>query len=294
MKKTIAIFIALFSLVAMPVQAAEVQKTLVIIDDGYDPSLTEYTKNIIAERCVSSMVLSCPNNMTIMDGKGSAALTPAQLAFKTATHGTEMLASAVSSNPSIKVVFVRMASFTKTGFVYGTDTDLANVLNWVYANRTNLNIGAVAYSISRVYSGTCPTHAGITNATNNLIAVGIPFIAAAGNNYDITKVNFPACIPSVIAIGAVDNNVHTLYSNAGTGLDFDAQGQLDVSWAGTVKRINGTSPAAQVFAASWINLASVKTLGYNDLYSLIAKTATSVTNSKGVKALAINLDKALV
>lgn len=290
MKKIIAIFIALIA-IASPVQAADNQKTLVIIDNGYDASVTNYTKNIVAERCVSPMTASCPNKSLMQDGAGAAALSADQIKLRS-THGTEMLSAAVASNPDVKVVFIRLASFTKSGFLYGNDNDLANVLNWVHSNRSYLNVGAVSYSVSRTYKGTCPVHNGLNSAIENLKSAGIPFVAAAGNNYNVSQVSFPACINSAIAVGAVENGGYALYSNAGKELDFAANGRLDVVMAGTTKRINGTSVATQVFASSWVTLASKKSLQYNDLYSLIATTATPVKNTK-VNALAIDMGKAL-
>ncbi|MBO8173131.1 MAG: S8 family serine peptidase [Bacillaceae bacterium] len=70
-------------------------------------------------------------------------------------------------------------------------------------------------------------------------------VAATGN--DRTRVHYPASLPGVLAVGAVDNNKHTLsYANVGPELDVVAPGKniLTTAPGGGYQLVEGTSMAA--------------------------------------------------
>ena len=70
---TLLIFAMFTSAVLVPAQATTPQKSLVIIDTGFDTSLPVISDAVIFEVCILSWSL-CPNGRTFQEGPGSATL----------------------------------------------------------------------------------------------------------------------------------------------------------------------------------------------------------------------------
>jgi hypothetical protein len=267
------------------VHASSTQSNIVIIDTGYDPSVASFKDKVIYEKCVNWIQATCPNGKLTMDGAGSAQLTPKQLGTGTAIHGTEMMLDSIAINPNSKFIFIR--AFSVSNIVMAPlDTDIVSILNWVNTNKDTYNIGAVTMSFGRHVTTTCQNNAQLTNVVSQLKSANIPVIAAAGNDYDYSHVDFPACNTGIISIGSSVNGIHQLYSNAGAGLNFDALGQIGSS--------NGTSTAAQAFGAGWVAIHQAKPLlSYLQIYSLIQQTS-SISNNQYVKSIpTLNIAEAL-
>jgi hypothetical protein len=282
----IVIYLILFASGSMPAHAVSTVSNIAIIDTGYDPLVASFKDKVIYEKCVNWLEATCPNGKLSMDGAGSAQLNTKQLSTGTAIHGTEMMLDSIATNPNTKFIFIRAFSINKA-VIAPLDTDIVNILNWVYANREVYNIGAVTMSYGRaITSSTCPNSVPLTNAVVQLKSVNIPVIAAAGNNYDRLHIDFPACNTGIISIGASVNGIHQLYSNYSTSMSFDALGQIGSS--------NGTSAATQVFGAGWIAIHQAKPLlSYSQIYSLIQQTASVSTNQYINSVPTLNLTLAL-
>ncbi len=291
MKKITVIALALLSII--PIQAhAATNQNIVIIDTGYDASVTQFAGKIVYEACFTS---SCPNGKTFQEGIGSAALTATQLTAKDAIHGTQMISASILTNPGASYVFIRAYGISGTNLISPTDSGFLSILTWIDQNKTKLNVGAIVFSAARNITTACPTNVGILNFVNSFKTIGVPVISAAGNAYDYTHVAFPACLNPVIAIGSIDKYGHALYSNAGVDLDFDAMGTMTVSNGGsTTLQAVGTSLAAQVFAASWMAIKQAKpNLTYDQEYALIKSTQTLSSNTYVKNIPTINLAGAL-
>ena len=267
------------------VHAASTQSNIVIIDTGYDPNVASFKDKVIYEKCVNWIQATCPNGKLTMDGPGSAQLTAKQLGTGTAMHGTEMMLDSIATNPNSKFIFIRAFSISNI-VMAPLDTDVVNILNWVNANKETYNIGAVTMSFGRHITSDCQNNAQLTNVVSQLKSANIPVIAAAGNNYDYSHVDFPACNTGIISVGSSVNGIHQLYSNAGAGLSFDALGQIGAS--------NGTSTATQVFGAGWVAIHQAKPLlSYSQIYSLIQQTSY-ISNNQYIKSVStLNITAAL-
>jgi hypothetical protein len=294
MKKTITaigvilvvIYLILVGFNAIPAHAASTGSNIAIIDTGYDPSVASFKDKVIYEKCINWLEATCPNGKLSMDGAGSAQLTSKQLGTGTAMHGTEMMLNSIATNSNTKFVFIRAFSINKA-VIAPLDTDIVNILNWIYANKDTYNIGAVTMSYGRpVTSTTCPNSTTLTNAVNQLKSVNIPVIAAAGNNYDYSHIDFPSCNTGVISVGSSVNGIHQLYSNYSSFISFDALGQIGST--------NGTSTATQVFGAGWVAIHQAKpSLSYSQIYSLIQQTASISTNQYVKSVPTLNIAAAL-
>jgi hypothetical protein len=194
------------SLLATPAHAAG-DKTLVIIDSGINMQLPWAQAAVIEEACFVDFG-ACANKLSSMTGPGSAHLDPALVKDKAMSHGTQMASVAVAANPNVKIVFIRIVSMTAKGNANTyTTRAVSKAMDWVTANAARLNVGAVSISIGRVYKeAACPVLAEpkLQSQIVGLAAINIPTVIAAGNNSDQNKINYPACIPQAIAVGATD------------------------------------------------------------------------------------------
>ena len=281
------------SLIPVSAHADATNTNIVIIDTGYDPSVTQFAGKIVYEACFTNNY--CPNGKSFQEGAGSAVLTPAQLTAKDATHGTQMLSASIMTNPNTKFIYIRAYGISNGYLNSPVDSDFLNILSWINANKVKFNVGAVVWSAARQVTTSCPANNAINAVVNILKSSGIPVISAAGNNYDYVHVSFPACLQPIIAVGSIDAYGHALYSNAGTDLDFDAMGTMNVSNGGTARiQSVGTSLAAQVFTASWVAIKQAKpTLTYDQEYALIQSTQTLSKNTYVKNVPTINLAGAL-
>jgi len=205
------------SLLATPAHAAG-DKTLVIIDSGINTQLPWAKAAVVEEACFIEFG-NCPNMLPSMVGPGAASLDPKLVVDKAMSHGTQMASVAVAANPNVKIVFIRIVGMSAKGYATTYTTKAVTLaLDWVAANADRLNVGAVSVSIGRVYKeAACPVSSDpkLQPLIVQLAAKNIPTVIASGNNSDQKKINYPACIPEAIAVGATDTP-YTIPQVAGT------------------------------------------------------------------------------
>ena len=243
------------ALISTPANAAS-DKTLVIIDSGINTNL-DWAKNAVIEEACFIEYGMCPNGEISMVGPGAAYVNPALVKDKAMSHGTQMASIAVTVNPDVKIVFVRVIGMSHKGYANTYTTKaLALALDWVSANAERLNVGAVSVSFGRVYrEAACPIETKLQNQIIGLASVNVPVVISTGNNSDQKKINYPACIPQAIAVGATDTPytikqiTGTVYpimliSNSSPELDLYAMGRWTATDINGVKAVSlGTSGA---------------------------------------------------
>jgi hypothetical protein len=250
------------SLFTTPASAAS-DKTLVIIDSGINTQL-DWAKAAIVEEACFIEYGKCPNGLASMTGPGAAHIDPALVKDKALSHGTQMASVAVATNPNVKIVVVRIVGMSAKGFANSyTTRGLATAMDWVVANAARLNVGAVSISLGRAYAeASCPIAAEprLQSQIVGLASMNVATVVAAGNNSNKLKVNYPACIPEAIAVGATDRPYTikqvqgTVYpimlmSNGGPDLDLVTMGRHTVTDLNGVKTVSlGTSNANTVVA----------------------------------------------
>ena len=278
------------------------QPTIAILDTALDTSLPIFKDKILFEACVTEWS-SCPNGMSEMEGANSSTLKPEWISKNGFDHGTQMTSIAVATNPNVKIVFVRIIGANANGLRQAAgEATVYNALDWVIRNKDKFNIQAV--SMSQGHSllrnpGTdyCPKTPITESKINTLMAAGIPVFFPTGNARDYSKIDWPACIPSSIAIGAtMPAETIAIYSNYDPLLtDFFALGQVKaINPGGKVINVGGTSASTVVAATQWATIKSLKpNLTYSEIYNLISKTSKVTTNSKIRNGKLINLQGAL-
>lgn len=267
-KVILAIALAASAIVA-PAHAAE-PKTLVIIDSGFNTQLPFLAGKVVDEACFIQYG-KCPNGQASMTGPGAATLAPTDAAKdKTFNHGTQMASVANAVNPSTKFVLIRIVGKSDKGYANTYTTKAVQLaLDWVSANAARLNVGAVSISMGRAYKeAACPIETPLQSRIVELKASNIGVFTASGNRSNQTKVDYPACIPEAITVGATDNR-YTLRSitgwiypimpnsNGGADLDLYALGRYNTTMLdGSNTLVLGTSAATAAVASKWTQFLS--------------------------------------
>jgi hypothetical protein len=263
-----AVAVALAAGLTGPVSAAP-EKTLVIIDSGINSQL-DWVKNALVEEACFIEFGKCPNGQASMTGPGAATLAATDAAKdKTFSHGTQMASTAVAVNPGVKIVAVRIVGRSDKGFAntYRTNS-LIPALDWVAANATRLNVGAVSISLGRSYSeAACPVEASLQSQIVALKQNNVNVFIAAGNGSNPNKVDYPACISEAVAVGATSTRYSLrgvtgwIYpvmptSNGGADLDLYALGKYTaIGLDGKPAVVMGTSAATAAVASKWTQTA---------------------------------------
>ena len=146
-----------------------------------------------------------------------------------------------------------------------SDSTVVKVFKWIVSKRTELNIGAVAmaqgYHPTTSGKNYCPKNIEMEKIILDLKLANVPVFLPTGNAADKTRIDWPACIPAAIAIGAVNSKGQIAdYSNYDRNLvDFytpgDAQALLP---GGSPSFAVGTSVSTLIAASYWLSVANLK------------------------------------
>jgi len=285
---------------ALEAQAEPIKPSVVVIDTAIDASLPVFKGRLIQEVCAMEWNL-CPNGTGFQEGPGSASTIPlTALQSPSFNHGTQMASIAVNANSFVNIIFIRIVGLTKEGYrASTTEASVTKALDWVIANKEKYNISSVAMSQGNhdlaTYNILCPTSK-LIKYIDNLKSIGIPLVLPSGNDGDITRVDYPACIPQAVTVGAVDKfNIINMYSNGNpTQVDFYALGTTKAFLPGGAQTsVAGTSASVQLAAVYWAILKMVKpNLSYDEIYQLLKTTSTPTSNSKVKGGSLINIEKA--
>jgi hypothetical protein len=273
---------------AIPANAEALPESLVIVDTALNSGKAEFSKNIIYEVCILEWA-TCPNETKSMEGKGSANIAPQFIDSNGFDHGTLMVSAAVRTNPNLKIIFIRIVANSNTGERLNVSpTTVALALKWVLDNQTRFNIKAVAMSQGHhnltSLTRYCPNENSTEYMVKQLRTNGILLFVPAGNSRDYERLDWPACIPDVISIGALnpDGKIAS-YSNLDNNLiDYFENGTLIVNnVAGYERTAEGSSVSVQVAAAKWMQFISYyPNLSTEDRLQEFDRFTHPVTNNK--------------
>lgn len=278
MKKTLLALLSavLLITVVQPAQAED-QKVLAIIDSAIN---SNNFPSIIQEACFTandSFALNfggsvlCPNGSTFMEGKGAAGNTVWPASVNNAVyHGDTMVKSALTVNPNLKIVFVRISNLDKTGGINAfSNRTIELALDWVSKNAAKYSIDAVSVSQSSAQPlvlTRCLNDTVTIGAISSLTSNNVPVFVATGNDKLRDKVGFPACVNGAIGVGALANATQLeTATNTGPGLDMVALTGVKIPKynrpVSTAEPVYGSSVAAAIASASYVNRNTFKTFG---------------------------------
>jgi hypothetical protein len=198
MKKIVALFSVLFSVV-LPVQAqATDSKALVIIDSYFDSKVKSENVSCIVVATKSP----CTDVVTVTN------VLPGNII----NHGNAMVEVAKRQNANLKIIALRAAPASEKTVADVTPAMFINALTWV--NNNPNNIGAVSFSkfFNHASKPCMPTASApytpetgdtaIKSLIASLNSKGIQVFASTGNTFKGTKIDYPACLSSINSVTA--------------------------------------------------------------------------------------------
>lgn len=272
--------------------------TVAILDTALNSDLSIFKDRIVQEVCILEWN-SCPNGSNFMEGPKAAFMPLNIMSQGGFSHGTKMTHASILTNPSIKIVFIRIVGATPGGSRQVTnEPTFVNALNWVAKNKDKYNITAVAMSqghgnLGPVGTKYCPSTPQTESAIKSLNDSGIPVFLPAGNNRDMRRVFWPACISDAVTVSAISTNdapaIYTNYDNTIT--DMFALGRLKVSEInGFMFNEDGTSISTQIAAAIYVGLKN-KYPSYTKQQILdLMKQKSYPVKSKTISAYVVHKD----
>lgn len=306
-KKILSAILSITLIIPITANAAPIrnytvsQPVVAILDTAIDTSLPVFKDRILFEACVTEWS-ACPNGKAEMEGPGSATLPTSIMSKNGFDHGTLMSSIAVSANPNVKIVFIRIIGANSSGLRQNTsEKTVINALDWVIRNKERFNIQAVSMSQghhSLLFGPDyCPKTPATESKINTLVSMEVPVFFPSGNLRDYSRISWPSCIPSAIAVGAtMPTKSVAIYSNFDPKLtDFFALGTTrGFTVGGQLVNVAGTSASSAIAATQWATVKSFKpNLTYSQIYDLLSRTATPTSNSKVTGGKLINLEAAL-
>ncbi len=265
MKLILPALIAISMVFHIPAQAEVSPKTLVIIDTGFDTSIPVIGGAVVQEACILDWPM-CPNGSYFQEGAGSASLTGSAITSGNISHGTQMASIVVQANPAQKIVLIRVIGYNARGVrLPASDATVAKALRWVLTKQAELNIGAIAmaqgYQSTLYGKSYCPKNIEVEKLIAELRAKEVPVFLPAGNSGNKSKIDWPACIPHAIAIGALDKKgAIASYSNFDRYLvDFYTPGNALVLLPGGIQSTaSGTSVSTLIAASYWLQVSAAQ------------------------------------
>jgi subtilisin len=212
-------------------------QTIVMLDSGVDNSHPDFSgKMSLYGACYSSnyefdyATTVCPNGSIAQETEGAG--VNCDTSIKGCDHGTHVAGIAVRAAPDVEIVSVQVFS-NIIGEVGSYHSDQLKGLEYVYdLYQEGVSISAVNMSLTGLFKNYDDTHKCDTDhksrkdIVDTLKSVGIATIASAGNSGIKGKLTAPACISSVISVGATDLSGEEIanYSNSSPFLDLVAPG----------------------------------------------------------------------
>jgi hypothetical protein len=281
--------------------ADSLEPSLVIIDTGIDSSLPMFQGRLITEVCVLDWYL-CPNGRNFQEGPGAATLRGSVANLNGFDHGTQMASIAVTRYPQLKFIFIRIVASNINGNRLSVSNEnVGKALEWVQVNREKFNIRAVSMSQGshQLLSGIryCPSIPSVQKMVTRLKLDGVAIFFPVGNQGDKKRIDWPACIPDSVSIGAVNEKDEiSSYSN----MDFSTTDMYALGNAsafapgGRSVNASGTSVSTQIAAVLWVQFA-VKhpEAGYSQIFQALRTSGKLVFDNEFRFGRKIDLEAAL-
>ena len=278
-------------------------QTIAVLDSGVDRNHPFLEGKVVSEACYSGSdqfgTSLCPGGVRESIGSGSGM----PCSYTGCFHGTAVAGIAAGKGedfsgvaPEARIIAIQVFSRCRSGgdCIESYNSDWIAGLERVLELSASFDIAAVNMSFATAFlssencDGTISPAA--TAAIDELRAIGIASVAAAGNDESSRSIGFPACVSKAVSVGSTDigNGRTTLdavsdFSNSAPMLDLLAPGSsITTSVPGDgFAEFNGTSLSAPHVAGAWAVLKSkAPTASVPQLMSVLDSTGIPVVDPR--------------
>jgi subtilisin family serine protease len=246
-------------------------QVVAVLDTGVEKTHLALQNKVVSEACYSSNSLVstslCPGGVPQSTEVGSA--IPCSITG--CDHGTHVAGIVAAKGDIVdgvakdaKIIAIQVFHLTNDNKLSAFDSDIALGLERVFELRTDFNIASVNLSLgsTETFTNECDQYSSLLKASvDKLLSVGIVTIAASGNGSSYNGISSPACISTVVSVGAsTDDDSIASFSNIAEILDLLAPGTSIFSPVpiNTYVIKNGTSMAAPHVAGAWALIRSAE------------------------------------
>lgn len=194
----------------------------------------------------------------------------------TREHGTNVAAIAAAVAPDAGILSLDVFEDID-GENLSRSTSQIRAIDFVIDTRDVFNTVSINMSLGSAPDGECDTP--MEEVFRQAAAAGIATIVSSGNDSSLNAIGTPACAPTAISVGAV-NEIDGVagFSNSGDDLDLLAPGERVVA-AGIL--MSGTSQAAPHVAGAWAVVSAARpTLDVDGILDLLQATGTVLVDGR--------------
>jgi len=294
-------------------------QTIVVLDTGVYKTHDDLVGKVVSEACYSTNLMRpgmtvtslCPNQAPSSTDAGSGVNCTVN---SDCDHGTQVAGIAASASgvaPGANLISIQIYSQVNSASVCGSvnpcimsnQSDQMSALKYVFSLKDTYSIAAVNLSLSKGLSANCDSTNPLKKWIDQLRSVGIATITASGNDSSHDSLGQPACISSVISVGATENGragtVDTIWpqSNSADFLNLLAPGNLINAPipGGGYADASGTSLAAAHVSGAWAILKQQQpTATVTDILNRLRNNGVNITDPRNnITRSRIKIDAAL-
>lgn len=217
-----------------PPEAAPTGARVAVVDSGVNARHPWLANNIVAAGDLTGVMENPWGSAAEEDPDKN------EMWFDGNGHGTHVAGIIRQNYPSVQIVVAKALN----DFGSATSTWIARAITWA----VDMDVDVINLSLGEISNSRA-----VREAVDLAVSRGIIVVAAAGNDgQDGSPTFYPAALPGVVAVAAVDETGEaTYFSNRGDYVDIAAEGDkiVSASRTGGLVKLSGTSMAAPKVAA---------------------------------------------
>lgn len=299
-------------------------QVVAVLDTGVDKNHPALAGKVVSEACYStnnidySSTSLCPGGVPQSISPDSALPYINNCPSGECDHGTHVAGIVAANTTTVKgvakgsnLLAIQVFSRIDSSYYCGTEgtpcvlsfsSDQIKGLERVYSLRSEFPIAAVNLSLGGdKFTNTCDAvgvNISYKSAVDLLRSVGIVTIAASGNNGYIDGISSPACISTVVSVGATtDADTVASFSNSASILDLLAPGTYIYSTIpyNQYAIYSGTSMATPHVAGAWALIRSaIPDVSIDTILNALKTTGVLITDYRnGIQKPRIDVSAAL-